>query len=225
MNDIRLLCGQVAKADSTVDQASSREVFDPAVALFTGVRQVADEVLHAHEDKVGRISRILAIQMGLSRSEVVTIARASSLHDIGKFGIPKCTLGKQGPLDPEEIKEIQRHAEHGAQILIRSGMAPDDLAVLVARHHHEKFDGSGYPTGRAGTDIPLAARITAVADVYDALRALRPYKDPIDHDTAMSMILEGNAHTRPGHFDPEVLHAFWEARDRIRGDWESDVRS
>lgn len=202
-------------------QNASTTMFDPAVALFTAVRQVADEVLHAHENKVGTISGLIAAALGFPDEECARIAKASTLHDIGKFAIPKHILGKQGPLDAEELKEIRKHAENGADILMRSGLAADDMAVIIARHHHEKFDGTGYPHGLAGQAIPLPARITAVADVYDALRATRPYKDPIDHETACEMILNGSGRTDPRHFDPEILKAFEAQHEVIAAHWES----
>lgn len=208
------------QTDDTAESHAS-DFFDPALALFTAVRQVADEALHEHENKVGMIAGLLAAGLGMPAKECERIAKASALHDIGKFAIPKHILGKQGPLDAEEIKAVQQHAENGAAILMRSGLAADDLSVVVARHHHERFDGTGYPHGLAGQAIPLAARITAVADVYDALRATRPYKDPIDHETACEMILNGSGRTDPRHFDPEILKAFEAQHEVIAAHWES----
>ncbi len=214
----------LAKAQSRLNTASisphDTSGFDVAVALFSAVRQVSDEVLHAHEGKVGEISGILGAALGLDVEEVTALIQAASLHDIGKFAIPAKILGKTGPLTPEELLEIQRHPVNGAQILINAGYGPDDAAVQAARHHHEKFDGSGYPDGLSGTEIPLAARITAVADVYDALRALRPYKKPIDHKTALKIILEGDDRTRPEHFDPEILAALLAQQALVKAVWE-----
>jgi putative two-component system response regulator len=201
----------------------SSDMFDPAVALFTAVRQVADEALHAHENKVGAIAGLLAAALGRPEEECAVIAKASTLHDIGKFAIPKHILGKKGPLDAEEIKIIHQHAENGAEILMRSGLAADDMAVVIARYHHEKFDGSGYPEGLIGQAIPLAARITAVADVYDALRATRPYKDPINHENACDMILNGSGRTDPRHFDPEILQALKTHGDAIKARWSEEA--
>jgi putative two-component system response regulator len=206
--------------DGAVGTADAH-VFDPAIALFTAVRQVTDEVLHAHENKVGEIAGVLGEALGQSDDQVAQLVKASSLHDIGKFAIPSTILGKNGPLTPEEILEIQKHASNGAQILLNAGYGPDDMPVQVARYHHEKFDGTGYPDGLVGRDIPLAARITAVADVYDALRALRPYKAPIDHETALRIINEGDGRTRPEHFDPEVLQALSSANERVRSVWDA----
>lgn len=209
------------RSNAEAVESHYRNGFDIAVALFTAVRQVSDEVLHAHESKVGEISGILGAALGLNAEEVTALIQAASLHDIGKFAIPAKILGKNGPLTPEEIHEIQRHPVNGAQILINAGYGPDDAAVQAAHYHHEKFDGSGYPEGLSGTDIPLAARITAVADVYDALRALRPCKEPISHQTALKIILEGDGRTRPEHFDPDILAALLAQQALVQAVWEA----
>ena len=203
------------------EQAFERAVLNPAIAFYSALRKASDEILDVHENHVGRIVGVLAKSMGLPDDEVAEMERASFLHDIGKFAIPKAILGKEGPLTPDEILEMQKHSEKGAEILISAGLDPNDTAVQVARFHHERFDGSGYPEGLAGSDIPLAARITAAADVYDALRAKRPYKEPVDHQTALKMILEGNGRTRPEHFDPDVLQALSDCQESVRNVWES----
>lgn len=145
---------------------------------------------------------------------------SAPLHDIGKAGIPDSVLQKSGPLDASERQLMQTHTVLGAETLAEvarqhgSGMAFLQMAIDVARHHHERFDGRGYPDALAHDDIPLAARIVAIADVYDALRSRRVYKQPIPHDIAVQTILEGS----PGQFDPALLQAFARAAadfDRI----------
>ncbi len=134
---------------------------------------------------------------------------ASSLHDIGKVGIADAVLLKPGRLDPEERAAMEKHAALGGDCLEAIGerLGEDDFLQLskeIAYAHHEKWDGSGYPNGLAGEMIPLAARIVALADVYDALRSRRPYKEPMPHEKARSILLEGKG----SHFDPVVIEAF-----------------
>lgn len=135
---------------------------------------------------------------------------SAPLHDIGKAGIPDHILRKEGPLTPEERAVMQTHTVLGAETLAEvarrhgSGMGFLQMAIDVARHHHERYDGTGYPDRKAGQDIPLAARVLAIADVYDALRSRRVYKPAHSHAAAMQMMLAES----PGQFDPALLSAF-----------------
>ncbi len=135
---------------------------------------------------------------------------SAPLHDIGKAGIPDHILRKEGPLTSEERAVMQTHTILGAQTLAEvarrhgSGMGFLQMAIDVARHHHERYDGTGYPDRKAGQDIPLAARVLAIADVYDALRSRRVYKPAHSHAAAMQMMLAES----PGQFDPALLSAF-----------------
>jgi response regulator RpfG family c-di-GMP phosphodiesterase len=146
------------------------------------------------------------------------------LHDIGKAGIPDAILQKAGPLDAEERRLIQTHTVLGADTLVEvarqhgSGMGFLQMAIDVARHHHERFDGRGYPDALAAHDIPLSARLVAIADVYDALRSRRVYKQPIPHDVAVQTILEES----PGQFDPALLQVFARCApdfERVFSEW------
>lgn len=137
------------------------------------------------------------------------IGLASSLHDIGKVGVQDSVLLKPGRLTEDERRLIEVHPRIGQECLeaIGSQLGEDnflDLAREICAYHHEKWDGSGYPYGLAGTQIPLSARIVALADVYDALRSRRPYKEPMPHSKAREIILDG----RETHFDPSVVDAF-----------------
>ncbi|MDR1873724.1 MAG: response regulator [Synergistaceae bacterium] len=137
------------------------------------------------------------------------IISASQLHDIGKVAIPDAVLLKPGKLDDEEWKIMKTHPQHGADIL--TGAATElgsqsllDVAREISLAHHEKWDGSGYPSGLKGEAIPISARITSISDVYDALRDKRPYKAGFDHEAARKIILEG----RGTHFDPLLTDVF-----------------
>jgi putative two-component system response regulator len=123
---------------------------------------------------------------------------------------------KPGGLDAEEWRAMKRHAELGAQIL--GGISESPYITMgkeIALNHHERWDGGGYPNGRRGDEIPQAARIMAVADVYDALRAKRPYKPPFTHERAVEIITVGDERTLPAHFDPAVLAAFRDYADKF----------
>jgi HD-GYP domain-containing protein (c-di-GMP phosphodiesterase class II) len=152
---------------------------------------------------------------------------SAPLHDIGKAGIPDQILRKPGPLTPEERRVMQRHTILGAETLREvarqhgSSMAFLHVASDVARHHHERCDGTGYPDRLAGNAIPLAARLLAIADVYDALRSRRVYKGELPHAEAMRLMLE----VSPSQFDPALLQAFQrraDAFDRIFTEWADE---
>lgn len=149
----------------------------------------------------------------LSDHDVEMISQSAVLHDIGKVAIPDSILFKPGALTPEEYAEIQRHALFGSQVIRRTESVLGSNSFLrVAREitefHHERWDGTGYPHGLIGEAIPISARIMAVADVYDALVTVRPYKPALPHAVAVTAMLEGDARTQPGHFCPNCLEAF-----------------
>ncbi len=158
-----------------------------------------------HTIRMSRFSECIAKSMGWNVAQCELLLHASPMHDVGKIGIPDSILLKPGSLNPQEWAIMQTHAAIGAKIL-----ADDDtsdllqLAQQIAQHHHEKWDGSGYPAGVAGEAIPLAARIVAVADVFDALTSARPYKVAWGVDEAVAFL---SAHSG-SHFDPTVIRHF-----------------
>lgn len=157
-----------------------------------------------HVQRMAEYARLVALELGFNERDAETLAAAAPMHDIGKLGIPDDILCKPGKLTPEEYKIIQGHPEIGARIL----GAPDSellfIAQQVALYHHEKWDGSGYPHGLKGTEIPLVARIAAAADVFDALVSVRPYKKPWPLERVLSLFEEEKGR----HFDPQVIDAF-----------------
>ncbi|NJB69125.1 HD-GYP domain-containing protein (c-di-GMP phosphodiesterase class II) [Desulfobaculum xiamenense] len=182
---------------------------DLAQALGNAV-DAKDHSTHTHSEEVAAVSRILARELGMSSDEIETIHIAGHLHDIGKIGIPDDILRKPGPLTPEEWLVIKRHPTIGADIVqpIR-GLAPRNGIAGIIRHHHERWDGSGYPRGLAGHAIPVGARVIAVADSLSAMLQHRPYCRPKTFEQALADIRR----LCGVHYDPEIVAAM----DRGRG--------
>ena len=159
-----------------------------------------------HVSRVAQISQLIANGVGLGPERCRTIYLAAPLHDIGKIAIADAILGKPGKLTPEEIAMMREHVTIGARILENGSSDLIRTAELIAQSHHERWDGAGYPDRLSGTDIPLEARIVAIADVFDALCSERPYKSawPIEKAYAEIIACSGT------HFDPVCVAAFRE---------------
>ncbi len=159
-----------------------------------------------HTLRINLYSGVLARRMGLADDFCRDIGLMAQMHDLGKVLIDPAILSKPGALTPGEVETIRTHPELGAGMV---GTGRDlSMARAIALSHHERWDGSGYPLGLSRDRIPLAGRIVAIADVYDALRSRRPYKPEIEHDTSLKIIFKGSGRTRPEHFDPQVLDVF-----------------
>lgn len=175
-----------------------------------------------HIKRVGEFAKMLAESLSgdsryadqVSPGFIDAIHFLAPMHDVGKIGTPDDILNKEGPLDAKEWEIMKEHTINGAYIL---ASYPDIMAKQIALHHHERWDGNGYPYSLAGEMIPLAARIVSIADVYDALRMRRSYKEAMDHDTASSIIRQG----KNTQFDPGLLEHFVELEDQFKGVVES----
>ncbi|HEV8474062.1 MAG TPA: HD-GYP domain-containing protein [Methylomirabilota bacterium] len=155
--------------------------------------EAKDPYTRGHSERVSAMSRRIAIALGLAPAVVDAVGQAGLLHDIGKIGVPETILTKPGPLTPEEWAVMRAHPVVGAQIV-----APFEFfapAVAAIRHHHERWDGSGYPDGLAGDAIPIEARIVAVADVFDALTSNRSYRVALPRDGALACVLASTGRT------------------------------
>ncbi|WP_319583214.1 HD-GYP domain-containing protein [uncultured Pseudodesulfovibrio sp.] len=165
-----------------------------------------------HSDEVAEVARVLALAMNLTPSQAAIIHVAGHLHDIGKIGVPDSVLKKQGPLTTVEWRAVHRHPEAGAAILEPVSALKQIGVVDMVLHHHERWDGKGYPHALKGAAIPLGARIISVADSLSAMRQNRPYRDALDMDRACREI-ERCAGTQ---FDPAVVAAFHRASGKIQ---------
>mgnify|MGYP001226967996 CR=1 FL=1 len=201
------LCGRRDAVDEGGPGPCACAAHDEALEALV-LRAVAlDPEGRDHPVRVGRIAALLAECLGVAADQRAMLQRAAVLHDIGKMALPEGVLGHSHVLDPAARRAMERHTSLGASILAHVRAPWMQLAATIALNHHERWDGSGYPAGLAGEAIPIAARLVAVADVYDALRSDRPYKGPLDHDQALSRLLEGDGRIAPAQFDPEVLTA------------------
>ena len=183
------------------------ELHDTQLEIIQRLGQAVDsrdEDTGEHIDRITTLAHRLAVAAGLDRDEAEMISRASAMHDVGKVAIPDRILAKPGPLGPEERATMQTHARMGANILAGSRSPLIRLAEEIARTHHERWDGGGYPAGLAGEQIPLSGRIVAVCDVFDALVSRRPYKEPWPVDRALDEI----SAQAGKHFDPRLAGLF-----------------
>jgi putative two-component system response regulator len=162
-----------------------------------------------HVERIGVTAALVARRLGLDASRCEMIRLAAVLHDVGKIGVADAILLKPGRLTDAERREIERHADAGYRLLTGSGSELLELAAQIAWTHHEHLDGAGYPRGLEGDEIPIEGRITAVADVFDALTHDRVYRAALPFDEALEIVHRG----RGGQFDPEVLDAFIESLD------------
>jgi response regulator RpfG family c-di-GMP phosphodiesterase len=188
-------------------KAATTEIMDreyESLRVIGKAAEFKDTETGNHVKRVAHYSRILAEGMGLSKEEQDIIFYAAPLHDIGKIGIEDSVLLKPDRLDATEFARMKLHTSIGATILKGSKSKYLDAGSMVALSHHEKYDGTGYPKGLAGKDIPLYGRIVAVADVFDALLSKRPYKAAWHIDDAVQTILSESG----THFDPEIVDVF-----------------
>lgn len=203
---VRALKRERARARNGVGEL--RNNYESIIRLLTGALGLSDSLTAVQSQRIARLGAVLARQMGLRKDEVRCIEQAAILHDIGKMGVGENVLFKSGPLDEQEWEAMKRHSEHGCSIL--DSIEPLRGVAEIVYAHHERWDGTGYPRGLRGEDIPLGSRIFAVADAYAAMTSSRPYRKTMPHDVAVKEIIR-NSLTQ---FDPEVVRAFIEAEKR-----------
>jgi adenylate cyclase len=216
MTAVGLLVERRRADQSTQENAASRRLMVQTLLSLTGIRDVETG---KHSERTQKYTRVLARQLSkhpafreyLTPERIELLASLAPLHDIGKVGVPDAVLNKPGALTPEEREEMRKHPSHGRAVIENAERAAgvrDDLTLSIAKDivytHHEWWDGTGYPQGLKGAQIPIPGRIMAVVDVYDAIRTRNLYKAPMSQDEAVKHILDGKGK----HFDPAVVDAF-----------------
>ena len=194
--------------DANEEVRLSREQTIHRLALAAEYR---DGPTARHVERMSRYCGLLAAEVGLSAERCEEIRLASLMHDVGKIGVPDQILLKPGSLDPAEWEVMRSHTELGYKILCDSGSELLDTAATIALTHHERMDGTGYPHGLSGDDIPIEGRVAAVADVFDALTSDRVYRQAFSISEARDYL----ERQKGSHFDPIVVEAFTDSRDRV----------
>jgi putative two-component system response regulator len=201
--------------ERTAELATSRMAL---IRCLGKAAEFKDDHTGQHVVRMSHYCRLLALAVGCGEAEADLIMHAAPMHDVGKIGIPDRILQKPGPLDADEWAIMQRHVEYGAQILGEHDSELLSLARTIALTHHERWDGQGYPRGLRGEEIPIAGRIAALADVFDALASERPYKGAWELPAVMGQIRMD----RGTHFDPllvDKLEMLLPEFDRIRSEY------
>lgn len=202
----RTLAGEARQ--TAIDLASQQRT---AVLCLSRAARYRDPETGAHIQRMAHYCRHIARNLGMPQDQQELLLDAAPMHDVGKVGVPDAILLKPARLEPSEFLVMQQHSAIGHAILSRTRSPLLDMAAQIAYTHHEKYDGTGYPRGLAGDQIPLVGRIAAVADVYDALTSRRPYKEAWEPDMALDF-LDG---ARGSHFDPACIDAFLEGWDEV----------
>lgn len=210
MVKIRILHKKVANQNVELERTVGErtyELYETRLEIVHRLGQAAEYRDNETGDHILRMSNMcmrLGIHAGMSNEDAELLLHTSPMHDVGKIGVPDAILLKPGKLTSEEWEKMKSHTTIGGRLL--TGHASDlmQMAKTIALTHHEKWDGSGYPKSLAGEDIPLVGRITAVADVFDALTSRRPYKEPYSVEVALDIMRDG----RGKHFDPRLVDLF-----------------
>jgi response regulator RpfG family c-di-GMP phosphodiesterase len=201
----RTIAGQLSEAVALQRAIGQLNVSrEETISRLTLAAEFRDNDTARHTERVSLYAKLLAERLGLSHAEAELIRVASVMHDVGKIGVSDTILLKPGPLTPSEFEDMKQHTRFGNEILAGSAIELLDVAATVALSHHERFDGTGYPAGLAGDDIPLQGRIVAVADVFDALTSPRVYRPAFKVESAVEAMRDG----RGTQFDPRALDVF-----------------
>jgi putative two-component system response regulator len=194
-------------------QAREQDLQRETVHRLMAAAELRDEETGEHIGRMSEYAAVIARALGLPPGRVELVRQASPMHDIGKIGIPDSVLLKAGPLTLEERQTMQLHPEIGHQILANSDSELLRLGAVLALTHHERYDGTGYPHGLAGEDIPIEGRIAAIADVFDALTSDRVYRPALSIEQAIEIMRSERGY----HFDPNIFDVFLGALDQILG--------
>lgn len=187
--------------------------FNYTLDALARAAEASDDMTGQHIRRVNEYSKFIAKKLKLDNQFVKDIYNTAQMHDVGKIYVDNQILQKRGKLTDREFREMQLHTVYGQRIIGQSEYL--QMAAEIALSHHEKMDGTGYPNGTKGEDIPLSARIVMLADIYDALRSERTYKPGFSHDQTIEIILKGDGRVEPKHFDPEVWRVFKDHHDEF----------
>lgn len=198
-----------------------RKAYAESLACLARAAEYKDPETGTHILRIGAYAAKLASELGWAKTQCEMLRMAAPLHDVGKVATPDAILLKEGPLTNEEFAVMRQHPTFGHEVLSMSDYPVMAMAARIALNHHERWNGGGYPRGLSGNEIPVEASITALVDVYDALRSERPYKAAMTHEQAMKIILEGDGRTDPKHFRPDVLDAFERANQEMNHIFET----
>lgn len=210
MLNVSLLHNKILSFNQMMENKDSispkKSVFSQSdiISLLGRAAEYGDKETGLHIIRMSHYAYILAKEIGISEQESQLLLHASNLHDIGKIGIPDHILLKPGPLNNQEWEVMKMHTTIGANILSGGKSRLFQLAEVIAKTHHEKWDGTGYPNQLKGEEIPLSGRISAIADVFDALTSVRPYKEEWTTETAVNIIKDNKGK----HFDSELVDVF-----------------
>jgi putative two-component system response regulator len=211
MLEVRLLHKELRRYNDVLEQrvrertADLQENYQETIFTMVRAAEYKDKDTGAHVQRISYYCSELSEKLGMDRDFLDKIFFASPMHDIGKIGIPDHVLLKSDAFTPVEWEIMKGHAPQGARILGISKSPYLKMGAEIALNHHERWDGTGYPSGLKAEAIPLSARIMNICDIYDALRSKRPYKPTLDHLKAMDIIVHGDGRTDPKHFDRTIL--------------------
>ena len=213
----RVLRERRLKEEAKNSHEELKQAYLDSIHRLVMASEFKDEDTGDHIVRIGQYSSLISRQLNQSDQFIETIGYAAPMHDVGKIGLPDKILLKPGKLSQEEFNAVKRHTLIGAELLSRSKSKILQTAMEIALNHHEKFNGKGYPNGLSGEKIPIAGRIVAIADTFDALISKRPYKDPYPPEMVYDIIRR----EKEAHFDPDITDIFlknFDAFVKIRND-------
>lgn len=212
MKSLTINIDLMANVKNQIDELE--KAFEYTSDALARAAEVNDDITGQHIKRVNTLSKRIAEEIGMDEDFTKKIYTAAQMHDVGKIYVDKNILTKPAKLTEEEFEEIKKHTVYGETIIGDSKYLK--MSADIARNHHERYDGTGYPDGKKGEDIPLSARIVFLADIYDALRSDRPYKKGFSHEKAYEIITKGDGRVEPQYFDPLILETFKKVHIELR---------